>query len=113
MLRNGPGCNVENAAYSLATCAERTAIVKAVSEGRKEFDTIVVCALNHSNYISPCGGCRQIMSEVIDRLLSENLKSLENLCFGNGDSIFCGDKCLSAQAALRTQAKTRTCVFIA
>ena len=58
------GCNVENAAYSLATCAERTAIVKAVSEGQKEFDTIVVCALNHSNYISPCGGCRQIMSEV-------------------------------------------------
>lgn len=36
------GCNVENAAYPLGTCAERTAIVKAVSEGEKVFQTIAI-----------------------------------------------------------------------
>jgi len=36
------GCNVENAAYPLATCAERTAVVKAVSEGEKSFQTIAI-----------------------------------------------------------------------
>ena len=36
------GCNVENSAYPLSTCAERTAIVKAVSEGYKTFSAIVI-----------------------------------------------------------------------
>ena len=56
------GCNVENASYGLTTCAERTAISKAVSEGEQEISAIaVVC--NSEEYCSPCGSCRQIIAE--------------------------------------------------
>jgi cytidine deaminase len=54
------GANVENAAYPQTMCAERIAIFKAVSEGEQEFDTIAVVTDNGG---SPCGGCRQVMSE--------------------------------------------------
>ena len=54
------GVNVENAAYPQTMCAERVAIFKAVSEGEKEFDVIAVVTDNGG---SPCGGCRQVMSE--------------------------------------------------
>jgi cytidine deaminase len=54
------GCNVENAAYPHSLCAERVAIFKAVSEGEREFDVIVVVTPNGG---SPCGGCRQVMAE--------------------------------------------------
>lgn len=54
------GCNVENAAYPLATCAERTAVVKAVSEGEREFEAIAVVTATGA---TPCGSCRQILRE--------------------------------------------------
>ncbi|MCY3936378.1 MAG: cytidine deaminase [Chloroflexi bacterium] len=54
------GCNVENAAYPSTLCAERTALVKAVSEGAREFETIAVVALAKSG---PCGGCLQMLYE--------------------------------------------------
>ena len=54
------GCNVENAAYPATICAERTALVKAVSEGRREFDVIVVVTKNAG---PPCGLCRQMLYE--------------------------------------------------
>jgi cytidine deaminase len=54
------GCNVENAAYPHSLCAERVAIFKAVSEGERKFDVIVVVTPNGG---SPCGGCRQVMAE--------------------------------------------------
>lgn len=54
------GVNVENAAYPLSMCAERSAIFKAVSEGEREFDLIVVATDNGG---SPCGACRQVMAE--------------------------------------------------
>lgn len=56
------GCNIENASYGLANCAERTAIFKAVSEGKKEFDYLVVTG-DTDGPISPCGACRQVMVE--------------------------------------------------
>lgn len=59
------GCNIENASYGLANCAERTAIFKAVSEGKKEFDYIVVTG-DTDDPISPCGACRQVMAEFCD-----------------------------------------------
>lgn len=59
------GCNIENASYGLANCAERTAIFKAVSEGNKEIDTIVVVA-DTDGPVSPCGACRQVMAEFFD-----------------------------------------------
>jgi cytidine deaminase len=54
------GCNVENAAYPLSTCAERTAVTKAVSEGEREFEAIAVVTATGA---TPCGGCRQILRE--------------------------------------------------
>ena len=54
------GCNVENAAYPATICAERTAIVKAVSEGVRTFQAIAVVTDNGG---SPCGTCRQVMYE--------------------------------------------------
>lgn len=57
------GCNVENASYGLAICAERTAIVKAVSEGKTKFTTIAVSGLNNNQFVPPCGACRQFLSE--------------------------------------------------
>ena len=56
------GCNVENASYGATICAERTALVKAVSEGFTRFEAIaIVCHKGH--YCWPCGVCRQFMSE--------------------------------------------------
>jgi cytidine deaminase len=54
------GCNVENATYGESICAERTAIVKAVSEGERKFNAIAVVT---ENGVSPCGSCRQVMME--------------------------------------------------
>ena len=54
------GCNVENASYSATVCAERTALVKAVSEGRQAFDVLVVATKNGG---FPCGTCRQVLYE--------------------------------------------------
>jgi cytidine deaminase len=54
------GVNVENAGYGDSICAERTAAVKAVSEGEREF---VAIAVSSSNGGSPCGSCRQVLSE--------------------------------------------------
>lgn len=56
------GCNVENAAYGSTICAERTAIVKAVSEGYRKFVRIAIYA-GGKDYAMPCGSCRQVMSE--------------------------------------------------
>lgn len=54
------GCNVENASYGLCFCAERTAIVKAVSEGETDFEAIVVATDGGG---TPCGACRQFIAE--------------------------------------------------
>jgi len=54
------GCNIENAAYPACICAERTALVKAVSEGVRTFDAIAVATRNGG---SPCGLCRQMLFE--------------------------------------------------
>lgn len=54
------GCNVENAVYPLTICAERAAVVKAVSEGEREFVALAVVTENGG---SPCGSCRQTVRE--------------------------------------------------
>jgi cytidine deaminase len=54
------GCNVENASYGLSICGERTAFVKAISEGEREFVAIAVVTEDGG---TPCGACRQFMSE--------------------------------------------------
>ncbi len=60
------GCNVENASYSHTVCAERTAVLKAVSEGETEFEAIAVVTKNGG---SPCGACRQVLSEFAPELI--------------------------------------------
>jgi cytidine deaminase len=59
------GSNVENAVYSLTICAERVAVVKAISEGEKEFEAMAVVT---SNGGSPCGACRQVLREFAPKL---------------------------------------------
>ncbi|XP_064642331.1 cytidine deaminase-like isoform X2 [Lineus longissimus] len=57
------GCNVENAVLGLSICAEKTAICKAVSEGHKKFEVMVVASDMQDQFIAPCGPCRQFMAE--------------------------------------------------
>lgn len=56
------GCNVEIGSLGLTLCAERTAIVKAVSEGEREF-TAICCVADTEDYCRPCGACRQFIAE--------------------------------------------------
>ena len=56
------GCNVENAAYGNTLCAERTALVKAVSEGRRAFTRLAVAG-DSGDPCWPCGACRQMLRE--------------------------------------------------
>jgi cytidine deaminase len=64
------GCNVENRSYGATICAERTAAVKAISEGRHNFNAVAVVGYyeNHESddtmtYCMPCGICRQFIAE--------------------------------------------------
>lgn len=56
------GCNIENASYGATICAERTAAVKAVSEGHRRFLKIAIVSME-GTYTYPCGMCRQFLSE--------------------------------------------------
>ena len=63
------GCNVENAAYGSTICAERTALVKAVSEGRRTgFERLAVVGRG-ADYCWPCGACRQMLYEFAPELV--------------------------------------------
>ncbi len=63
------GCNIENHGIQ-ALCSERTAFVKAISEGEREFESIVVVGapkgVDPTEECMPCGYCRQFMSEFVD-----------------------------------------------
>lgn len=56
------GCNVENAAYGLSMCAERSAFFSAISLGVRDFKAIAVVSAGEP-LPYPCGACRQVMSE--------------------------------------------------
>ena len=62
------GCNVENAAYGSTICAERTALVKAVSEGHRDDLERIAVAGNSLDYCWPCGACRQMLYEFNPRM---------------------------------------------
>ncbi len=68
------GCNVENAAFGPSICAERTAIVKAVSEGHRDFKRIAIAGKSEMPCV-PCGVCRQVLREFA-------APELEILCVG-------------------------------
>ncbi len=70
------GCNIENAAYSMCNCAERTAFFTAYTAGEREFEAIAVVA-DTNRPVPPCGACRQVISELGNkdmRILLTNLK---------------------------------------
>ncbi|WP_176714150.1 cytidine deaminase [Orenia metallireducens] len=84
------GCNVENSSYGLSNCAERTAIFKAISEGKMEFEAIAIVA-DTKRPCPPCGACRQVIVEfgknidVIMSNLNEDIiiKKADNLLWGS------------------------------
>ena len=63
------GCNIENNTFTPTICAERVALFKAVSEGERNFAAIAIVGNDvntkegHGDYLSPCGVCRQVMTE--------------------------------------------------
>ncbi|CAM0997956.1 cytidine deaminase [Rhodanobacter sp. Root179] len=63
--RQFSGCNVENAAYGLCNCAERTALFSAIAAGCQRGDFLALAVIADTpNPVSPCGACRQVMSEL-------------------------------------------------
>lgn len=75
--RRFSGCNVENASYGLCNCAERTALFNAVAAGCRpgDFAALAVIA-DTDNPVSPCGACRQVMSELCDDAMPVLLANL-------------------------------------
>ncbi len=60
------GCNIENASFSATVCAERTALFKAVSEGKRDFAMLAVAGGKDGvigGQFPPCGVCRQVLAE--------------------------------------------------
>jgi len=70
------GCNIENAAYSMCNCAERTALFKAYSEGDRDFQLLAVVA-DTERPCSPCGACRQVISELCPQDMKVVLTNLK------------------------------------
>jgi cytidine deaminase len=75
--RRFDGCNVENAAYGLCNCAERTALFAAVAAGCRpgDFAALAVVA-DTPGPVSPCGACRQVMAELCDQAMPVLLGNL-------------------------------------
>ncbi|WP_026570159.1 MULTISPECIES: cytidine deaminase [Sediminibacillus] len=71
------GCNIENAAYPVSLCAERVAIFKAISDGVTDFAEMAVVA-DTGRPVSPCGSCRQVMSEFFDKNMPIHIGNLED-----------------------------------
>lgn len=66
------GCNIENSSYGLTICAERVAVFKAISKGKRDFLKIAIVGDTKdkedklTKYAYPCGSCRQVLSEFVD-----------------------------------------------
>ncbi|TFE01117.1 cytidine deaminase [Jeotgalibacillus salarius] len=69
------GCNIENAAYSMCNCAERTALFKAFAEGDRKFKAIAVVA-DTKRPVPPCGACRQVIAELCPQEMTVYLTNL-------------------------------------
>jgi cytidine deaminase len=70
------GCNIENAAYSMCNCGERTALFSAYAQGDRNFQAMVVVA-DTDRPCSPCGACRQVISELCPKDMKMVLTNLK------------------------------------
>lgn len=81
LLKNGKivyGCNIENSSYGLTICAERTTLFKTISDGYAKDDILAMLIIGKTNEpISPCGACRQVMSELMNPQTPVFLTNLE------------------------------------
>jgi cytidine deaminase len=59
------GTNVENRSFGLTICAERSAIVAAISSGKRDFKELAIATPDSTYPVSPCGACRQVLSEFL------------------------------------------------
>lgn len=59
------GTNVENRSFGLTICAERSALVAAVSAGKRDFKAVAIATPDSDYPVSPCGACRQVLSEFL------------------------------------------------
>jgi len=76
--RRFSGCNVENASYGLCNCAERTALFSAIAAGCQPGDFAALAVIGDTpDPISPCGACRQVMSELCDDAMPVLLGNLQ------------------------------------
>ena len=72
------GCNIENASYGLTNCAERTALFRAIADGRKPGDfTMLAVVADTEGPVSPCGACRQVILELGGKDLQVVLANLK------------------------------------
>jgi cytidine deaminase len=74
------GVNVENSSHSLAMCAERVALFKALSEGEREFLMILLYS-PQIDFITPCGACLQVLSEFAPDLMITTMNKKEEFKF--------------------------------
>lgn len=75
------GCNIENSSYGLTICAERVAIFNAISSGASSFTAIAI-ASDDRGFTSPCGACRQVISDLagnIDFVMMDSKNSFKIL----------------------------------
>ena len=91
------GCNIENASYGLTNCAERTAFFAALADGCRPGDFVKLAVVGQTeDVISPCGACRQIISELAadceivlanleGKMLKTNIQNLLPGAFGAKD----------------------------
>ena len=71
------GCNVENAAYGLCNCAERTALFAAIAAGCRPGDFVALAVVaDTAGPASPCGACRQVLAELCDQAMPVMLGNL-------------------------------------
>lgn len=84
------GCNIENASFGITNCAERTALFKAISEGKRHFQAIAVIGGQNgvcSDFTTPCGMCRQALSEFCKAdfriVLGDDSGSIKTMTLGN------------------------------
>lgn len=93
------GTNIENAAYGVTMCAERTAVFSAKIAGAKDFSAIAITS-DSKDYIPPCGSCRQVLLELcgedLEVLITNGIGDVKSFLLKELLPFSFGDKNLNA-----------------